>query len=325
PYASYLDWSKVDTAAAKTLSTIWYRTQTAGNAYTFDTYNGSGNVSTNLGATKVTNLIPPMQAFWVRVKQGESGGTLTFTNAMRAHGDYSTNIFKAPSAKTTTRQLVRLEVSTDVNRDETLIYFNENASNGYDAFDSPKMSNGSASIPEIYTNAGNEKLVINGMKNVTDDIELSLGFTTGQANSFSIKASEVTNLNDVDIILKDKLLNKEFNLLSGDTYSFTSDVVTTDLRFAVLFKTRSVNTALEPVSNGAKVYARANKGRITFINGNEPGVIIPVVIYNNAGQQVSNFNLNQSKTMLADRFAPGVYVVSFKSKQGISTQKIIVD
>jgi hypothetical protein len=325
PYASYLDWALVDTTSAKVLSSIWYRTQTAANAYAFDTYNGSGNVSTNLGATKVTNLIPPMQAFWVRVKQGESGGTLTFTNAMRAHGDYSTNIFKAPSAKTTTQQLVRLEVSTDVNRDEALIYFNENASNGYDAFDSPKMSNGSASIPEIYTTAGNEKLVINGMKNLTDDIELPLGFTTGQANSFSIKASEVTNLNDVDIILKDKLLNKEFNLLSGDTYSFTSDVVSTDSRFAVLFKTRSVNTAFEPVSNGAKVYARANKGRITFINENEPGIIIPVVIYNNAGQQVSNFNLNQSKTILADRFARGVYVVSFKSKEGIGTKKIIVD
>lgn len=325
PYPSYLDWSKVDTTAAKILSTIWYRTQTAANAYTFDTYNGSGNVSTNLGATKVTNLIPPMQAFWVRVKQGESGGTLTFTNAMRSHGDYSTNIFKAPSAKTITQQLVRLEVSNDVQRDEALIYFNENASNGYDAFDSPKMSNGSASIPEIYTTAGNEKLVINGMKNLTADIELPLGFTTGQANRFSIKASEITNLNDVDIILKDKLQNKEFNLLSGDTYTFTSDAMTTDSRFAVLFKTRFVNTAMEPLSNRTKVYVKAYKGRITLINENEPGTIIPVVIYNNAGLQIVNFNLAQPKIILDDRFARGIYLVSLKSKEGISTQKIIVD
>lgn len=326
PYSSYLDWSKVDTVSAKILSTIWYRTQTFGSSYTFDTYNGQGNVSTSLGATLVTNLIPPMQAFWVKVKQGETSGTLTFDNSMRSHGDFSTNTFKAPAIKGESQPLLRLEVSNAVNRDEALIYFNENASNGYDAYDSPKMTNGNVAIPEIYTNIGNEKLVINGMKNLSTDVELPLGFSTGQANTFSIKASEVTNLSDVDIILKDQLLNTEFNLKNGAAYTFTSDSITTDKRFAVLFKTSSVvTTALETVSGSAKVHIHSNNGQIIIINENETENIIQGTIYNSVGQQVANCDITNSQTIINGHFPTGLYIICLKSKAGVNAQKFFVD
>jgi hypothetical protein len=326
PYPSYLDWSMVDTTAAHVHSTVWYRTKTAENAYTFDTYNGNGNVATNLGATKVTNLIPPMQAFWIRVKAGNESGTLTFTNAMRKHADFSTNKFKAPSAKKVQQQpLLRLEVSNGVNRDEAVIYFNDNALDGFDGYDSPKMSNGSASVPEIYTTVGAEKLVINGLKNLAGNLEIPLGFTTGQTNTFSIKASEITNLNDVEIILTDKLQNKEINLLNG-AYSFSADAVTTDSRFAVLLKTRSMTTTLkQPQARNVKVHVKALDGRISILNEDESETHIPVIIYNSTGQQVATFNLDQPETVLNRPFAPGVYVVSMQLKDGLSTQKIIVN
>ncbi len=326
PYPSYLDWSMVDTTAAHVYSTIWYRTQTAGNAYIFDTYNGSGNVSTNLGVTKVTNLIPPMQAFWVRVKPGNETGTLTFTNAMRKHADFSTNKFKAPSAKKVQQQqLLRLEVSNGVNKDEAVIYFNDNALDGFDSYDSPKMSNGNVAQPEIYTTAGTEKLVINGLKNLAGDIEIPLGFITGQTNTFSIKASEITNLNDVDVILKDKLQNKEINLLSGDAYNFSADATTTESRFAVLLKIRSVTTALKPEAESVKVHVKALDGRISILNEDKYETNIPVIIYNSTGQQVAAFSLDQPETVLNRSFAAGMYVVSIQLKDGLTTQKIIVN
>ena len=174
PYPSYLDFSKVDTTASNILSSIWYRTKTTPvngvSSYTFDTYNGKSNIATSLGATPVTNLIPPMQAFWVRVKSG-TDGILTFNNSMRAHADNVTNKLKAPRVKEQTQQLLRLEVSNGVNRDQAIIYSNANALNGYDSYDSPKMTNGSANIPEIYTSVGVEKLVINGLESLTDNVE----------------------------------------------------------------------------------------------------------------------------------------------------------
>ena len=160
PYLSYLDWSMVDTTAAKIMSTVWYRTKTSLNDYTFDTYNGKLDVATNNGAVTVTGLIPPKQAFWVRVKPGETDGTLTFTNAMRKHADNSSNLLKAPSTKNSIKQILRLRITGGTHSDETVICFHPEASDNFDAFDSQKMSNANSVIPEIYSLAGVEQLVI---------------------------------------------------------------------------------------------------------------------------------------------------------------------
>ena len=69
PYPSYLDWSLASAANPGVMTTMWYRTKTVTDAYTFDTYNAAGGTYTTNGANTVSNLIPPMQAFWVRVKR----------------------------------------------------------------------------------------------------------------------------------------------------------------------------------------------------------------------------------------------------------------
>jgi hypothetical protein len=86
---------------------------------------------------------------------------------------------------------LRLQVSNGINTDEAVVYFNANASNGFDAYDSPKMSNANKAIPEIYTLAANEELVINGMNELALNTELPLGFSSGELNNYSIKASEI--------------------------------------------------------------------------------------------------------------------------------------
>ena len=90
PYPSYLDWDNV--TKNNLLTTLWYRTKTApapvtgATTWIFDTYNSTGKLGTSLGANAVTNLIPPMQAFWVRVNEGQTSGTFSVTNEIgRAH------------------------------------------------------------------------------------------------------------------------------------------------------------------------------------------------------------------------------------------------
>ena len=132
---------------------------------------------------------------------------------MRSHGDVTTNKLKAPSASKSVQQLLRLQVSNGTNSDETVVYFNPNASNGLDDYDSPKMTNANAAIPEIFTQVGTESLVINGLNNTASNRELPLGFTAGQASTFNIKATEISNFDsDTQIVLRDNLLNKEENL-----------------------------------------------------------------------------------------------------------------
>jgi len=44
---------------------------------------------------------------------------------------------KAPTLSNTIQQVLRLQVSNGTNNDEAIIIFNEDASNGYDDYDSP--------------------------------------------------------------------------------------------------------------------------------------------------------------------------------------------
>ncbi|MFZ4726625.1 MAG: hypothetical protein ACOYMD_14420, partial [Paludibacter sp.] len=107
-------------------------------------------------------------------------GIITIANVFGAKNVTPT---KAPKYSNTIQQVLRLQVSNVTNNDEAIIIFNEDAQNGYDDFDSPKMSNANVAIPEIYTMAGSEQLVINGLNSITTNEVVPLGFYTGQANT----------------------------------------------------------------------------------------------------------------------------------------------
>ncbi|MBV5343207.1 hypothetical protein JZU68_06220, partial [bacterium] len=154
-----------------------------------------------------------------------------------------------------------MQVSNGINTDEALIYFNSNASNTYDDFDSYKMFNNSNSVPELYTVADEEKLVINGLRSVADVTELPIGFATLQANDFSITATEIKNFDsNTQILLKDKLSSAEFDLTSGKAYEFSSAVVNDANRFSIIFRTSGSANDIgsTKLDNSTNVYVNAN-------------------------------------------------------------------
>jgi len=92
---------------------------------------------------------------------------------------------------------------------------------------------------------------------------IPLGFVAGQAGSFSIRSSELQNFDsDTQVYLLDKTNNSQFNLTTGESYSFTSDATSTEDRFAVLFKSSSgVTSAAETLSG---MYLYSQQGRLTL-------------------------------------------------------------
>ena len=332
PYPSYLDWSLVDTTAAKISSTFWYRTKTLpdvnlATTYTFDTFNGNGNVATSNGATTVTNLIPPMQAFWVRVNAGQTAGTLTFTNAMRKHADVVGNKMKAPAKQNSLQSLLRLKVSNGINSDEAIVFFNPNASDGLDDYDSPKMTNGNAVIPEIYTLAGSEQLVINGLNQLVLNQEIPLGFTTGQLNTFTINASEIQNFDsNTQIILKDKLLNKEQLLTVDAPYSFTSDITSSTNRFSIIFRLASVTTGMQNAEDKQEIaiYKTADN-QITVHSLIDLNTQSNISVYNAIGQEIIEKRLYSPVTVLENKLKSGVYLVVVTNGTKIVNGKIVIN
>lgn len=319
PYPSYLNWTSALAASANTLTTIWYRTK-VGTSYAFHTFNAQGGVGTPAG---VTGEIPPMQAFWVRVNAG--GGRLTLNNTMRSHGSGS-NPLKAPAIRNDQQKLLRLQVSNGTNTDETVVYFNANASNGFDAYDSPKMSNASVAVPEIYTLAANEELVINGMNELALNTELPLGFRSGELNNYSIKASEIKNFDsDIRIILKDKIQNIEQDITDETAYDFSSDVASTENRFSIILRTAGMTTDVSNLDNQTiSIFGNADK-KITIRCSPELIGHGTISVYDGIGQKLENINISSTTTVSNKTYSSSVYLVCVMANGKVKTQKVMIN
>ena len=321
PYPSYLNWA---TSTKTDVSTsIWYRSKSTGT-YLFQTYNVAGaGIGTNGG----TNLIPPMQAFWVKVTSG--AGSIGLTNDDRTHLDQNvaTNRLKTPAVDS--RIIVRLQVSNSSNSDETVIYTDNEASNNLDRFDSNKMFNNNAAVPEIYTSLGAEKLAINGYNNLTDNQDIPLGFKTGNPDTFTIKATELKNLPaDTKLILVDKLQdNAEFDLTNGDAYSFESDAVNTTTRFSVIYKVSGTTNDLNNYQTiNAQVSIFKNSNNQIVVNRNETNDVDGLVtICNSVGQTIFSTATTGASTIINKSFNSGVYIVTVNILGNIKTKRIIVN
>ncbi len=301
PYPSYLNWNSV--TKTNVGNTMWYRTYT-GSAYTFYTYNSIDGRGIGVPAT-VTNWIPPMQAFWVLVNTGQTG-SLGLSNAMREHQDVAGNIFRSPALTNSDRQLIRLQVSNGSTSDELVIYSNANASNSYDAYDSPKMLNGSTSaVPDIYTIAGIEKLVINGLNTLPLDVVIPVSFAANNtvATSFTISANEISNLpSGVTVKVVDNSV--ETSLSDGGTYTFTADAGTTKT-FGLILRSPGAITGVEN-GNADKFHVYANSNRQIVVNA--PATTL-VNVYNSIGQRITIQNMNGTSLQI-DVPAAGVYLVN---------------
>jgi hypothetical protein len=325
PYPSYLDWNQI--TKNKFSTSMWYRTKTVANDYTFDTYNSTAQLGTSNGKKKITNLIPPMQAFWVRVDEGQTQATITVDNSKRAHTDNTENSFKTRSTENSAQSVLSLQVSNGINTDEAIIYSNPNASNGYDNYDSPKMFNNSASVAEIYTLASDENLAINGFNAIPYDVEIPLGFTTLSSGTFYLKASQINNFaTGTQIILKDyQDANNPVisNLSDGSSYTFLSDATTNNRnRFALLFRAPSITTAINSNINGDSWLSTSMNGQL-MITG-VPNIESVITIYNSIGQFVASEKLHSNSNVHYFKLTPGVYTVSLFNAVKSSVSKVII-
>jgi hypothetical protein len=330
PYPSHLTWTKVfvdaitapdgGTAPVSLIEpTIWYRTNAGevnsgvGADWSFKTINASTGEASPIGTT---NIIPPMQAFWVKAKV--AGNLILTSDLTKSHN--TSNRLKAPAAKNTDRQRVRLEVSNGTRTDETLIYFDAAASDSYDRFDSPKYSE-SNSKTQIFTTVGTEKLVINGMNSIVLDTPIPIGLVEGTASSFSIKANELSNIPvGVKVILKDNATLVETDLTDGTAmYSFEPAVVSGS-RFSLHFRAPGVATGVNTSSKlNAQVFLNS-ANQITIVSSEKCNY----AIYNVMGQKQYENMLSSTKTTINRAFGAGIYLVELLVNGQSEIQKVII-
>ena len=181
----------------------------------FDSYDNAGNPDI---------IIPSMGGFYI--KATGAGQSLTFHETDKAINSTPTySVFgttKIPS--------FRLNISTSKgNVDDVKIGFNSTSTAAAnDTYDAPKLVNGLFDFYSLSSN--NKQLAIDyrSESQVTNSI-IPLGIKTNVYGTYSISLSAFKDLPTTQLLLRDKLLNKEIPLTKvGDSYTFdiTSDTLT---------------------------------------------------------------------------------------------------
>lgn len=312
PYPSYLDFKAAyeSPASSNLRPTIWYRTSLDASMI-FHTYNAKSNISSPQTATR---YIPPMQAFWVRVDKdpengNESKGILHLNNDMRSHDTSEQgNPLKAPAVNDL--QLIRLTVSNGTLADETVIAAHPEATDNFDLYDSEKMSNDDLHRPELYSVAGSRKLVINTSSSFSHPKQFALGFATGKAGKFSIALSEYSNMNNMELVLQDKLENLDWILTPVNDYHFSSELANTQSRFSLLLRSKGSEINIEELESSLSVYAA--QGSLWIESPNLVGATIRV--YNALGQPVFATKAQTNIVSTNQTLIPGLYVLKVNNQ-----------
>ena len=227
PYPSYLKWD--DVAKTNVGSTVWYRTSNGPNNMVFDTYNSNGNVGTsNNGAGNVSQYIPPMQAFWVKV-EGSTTGNIVMENADRSH---HVSGMQGMHSLLDKQMFANINLIKDTLRDQAIVYSSYTTTDIFDAYDSEKMFQ--ANAPQLYSKINDKKVVINAKNFMQRNEKTPLFMNIPSAGTYSMQLGEF-NSSFGSIWLEDLSNGQLQNLLINDTYTFETEAGQDLARFVLHF------------------------------------------------------------------------------------------
>ena len=336
PYPSYLDWDAVTKTDVG--NTMWYRTfNSTNNTMVFDTYvAGTGGIGTNLNGAGVSNLIPPMQSFWVRVNANANSslnntGSLGLTNSMRAHFTSINGSTAGLKSTSNERDLfLRMNLLQADKKDQIIVYVNEIATNGFDQFDGEKMMQ--AGMPQFYTSAAGKKITINGLNSAKKQqalpITMELPFTG--VHSFVIEDLEISN---GLVWLEDKQEEIMQALEPGTVYEFYANSGINAERFVLHFQLidnttpinvyNEVNSSANFSGKGASVHAESAGVVVIKLPASTEG-ITDIQIRDAAGKLVYTGSTNTLETSVQLEKANGIYYVTLNSASGVEVRKVFI-
>lgn len=318
-----LNWDAV-TFTGAVLHAVYF---TTGNKWA--TYlPGSGGVN---GATKD---IPPLQGFFV--KADATGGSITIPSVAREHSAQARYKKSLIAGETSMEQAViypkvKLELNGNSTSDETIVWFNNEATTGRDqSFDAYKLFSSEASLGQLYSSLEGNNYAINGIPLPYDAEVVPLGVKIAQAGSYSILKKDLVQPDGFNILLIDKgNSNFTVDLKNSDSYSFTSAAGTFNDRFILKFTSITTQTENPLVENhDFNIYAFNRIVNIVPMNSMTDASKGEVKIYDLTGRikkQLSNIEWHsQIPVQVQFNEQQGIYIVEVTSGNIRSVHKIFL-
>lgn len=281
------------------------------------------------GANGSGRYIPPLQGFFVKA-DASTNNTIGFSDVnVKVHSTTSRFKKSATSQENTKEEIVypkvKLELNGSSTSDETIVWFNDEATIGYDTkFDGYKLFSG-ADFGQLYSSLEGNNYVINGIPLPADSSIVPLAIKIPQAGNYSILKKVLEELDNYDVYLIDKANgNYTVDLKKSDKYTFSSDAGTFADRFVLKFA--SLTTSAEaPKATYKNFNIYSTNSYINILPSEEftGGSYGVVKIYDLTGRivkQTNNVGLNGG-TLVQIPFTrrQGVYIVEITS--GLSKYK----
>lgn len=327
PYPSPIDWDASSGWTKINIDNALYYFE----ASTTDQYGGTyvtyaDGVSSNGLAT---NLIPPMQGFFVHVTDGSwpVAGTLAMDNSVRVT-DLTHPLTKSDNIS---RSLIRLtaEFSDDtVSVDPVVIYFDDKATDEFDGqLDALKLMNTDFMVPNLYAiGSDGVKLSISALPVISDTLyTVPLGLKINRDGNviFKIRALE-GSLADMEIFISDITAKTEQDLLSGKDYRLDMTTGLYENRFFLNF--RNLGTGIPDYKAGDDLFSvYCSHGILKLEINTLPSTEGTLIISNLTGQvPLIKKYYEPGYYELNPRLKNGVYIVSFLSGTKRCSKKIFI-
>jgi hypothetical protein len=201
-----------------------------------------------VGTNGATAHIAPLQGFFVRTRA--TGTYITIPDNAREHN-------AAPRFKSAEQiPLIRLQLSSDTQTDETVVRFDREATTGFDGFlDASKPFSHVKGHIKIYSEAEGENYSINTMPWPSRKTSIPLTLEIHEAGTYKIRGIQYRTFTGYTVVLTDRLKGSRISLEGKAAYSFTAAEGTISGRFA-----------LEIIPEGRKAIIAAseeNKSEVT--------------------------------------------------------------
>lgn len=258
------------------------------------------------------------------VMEGDSYSIYPFTAFyLQAYGtdnamDFGSagRVLKAPAMSQVVMDELFLELKNDQYSDVSRIRLSEEGTNEYQVGkDAVKMLSPVSAVPQLYSVTDGNAYSVNTLPYNTNTINFKTRI--GVAGKYNIQLTNAETLNKYSIILKDNQTGSQFDLTSGDIYSFDATTGTSD-RFTINI---SMKVATNTISTNLNENIRITSDRkIELSNLKGEGTISVFDIY---GRLITNETITQSIHSIQISNA-GAYLIQIKSSEFNSSSKILI-
>ncbi len=267
PYPSPLDYSQLQNLDLIGVDRAMYVQQSTGQyAGQYRSYVNGNSTGGGIRPAAEASLIAAGQGFFVRVSQGETSGSISFSNYQRVTSYDQQTAFQRPAADV--RPSVRLELAGAGLADAFVTYAENGATAGFDRqYDAAKLSNPTGL--NLSSATATDKLAIDGRPAFTAATVLALNVGVPAAGTYTLTAASLANLPaGLTPSLRDAATGQLTPLTAGSVYRFsvTAAEATALLsnRFTLQFGTATALAATPGLTASAvSVYPNPAQGRFT--------------------------------------------------------------